>query len=429
MMTGVLLAMLFLADTLHLDLERTVELALSQNPQIVAAASSKRAQTLRFWESVAGYLPEPSLSATYSDSETEIPLLGGYGGGSFLAETQKGYNLSFAIDQAIFDPDKISSILSNRYNARALSATLEETKRSIELSAKSAYFGVLQAVRTLEAREKALQSALENERLAEVKFRLGATSRLDKLRAHVEAGNARVQALEARDAFVSARRTLLNILGLSQSAELDLVDIEVVLESTELPSLEDLIETALRGRPKLALERESVNAYRLNLGYNLLSFLPKVNLSWYWNYADERLPPGTERFFDEATRYSGLRAQLTFNFFSYPFDVAASREEFLSSRASFKGAYLSVIQEVEDAYSGFQTGMKTYELSTVTRESAEEALRLAKAEYELGLITSMELFGAEASFLEAELAYISSFFNLLLAKETLNYAVGKEVLK
>lgn len=62
-------------------------------------------------------------------------------------------------------------------------------------------------------------------------------------------------------------------------------------------------------------------------------------------------------------------------------------------------------------------------------KQAKEALELAKARYELGGISSLQLFDAESRYLEAELSWVSALYDYLIAKEKLNSAVGEEVVQ
>ena len=90
---------------------------------------------------------------------------------------------------------------------------------------------------------------------------------------------------------------------------------------------------------------------------------------------------------------------------------------------------LEAIREIESAHLQFRNSLRSLKQAKLLMEQAREALQLAKAKYELGGISSLQLFDSESRYLEAELSWVSAVYDYLIAKEQLNSAVGMEVVR
>jgi outer membrane protein TolC len=427
-MIGILIYIIFLQEPLNLTIDRAVEMALSQNPSIKIQNSQRKLARIGLMKSISGYLPEPYISASYSRTETEYPLF--YPGlPAGFTRTLKGYTINFGINQAIFDPNRMTNIFNYWMENKRNEYLYEESVRSLVYQVKSAYISCLKAQKNVEVRRKALERAEENLRMVEIQYSVGSASKLDLLKSKTSLNRAQLELIQAETGLETAERELLNLLGIREKRKLTLKDIDGEEIPEKLPDMKKLIELAMDKRPKLLGERKIVLERKNVFFETLLSFLPSLNFGWYWRYSSEEFPSSISNFERNAQKSSGIYASLNFRFFSYPFDVLSRREELKSSEYQYKKNVLDVIREVEEAYYTLESSLREYNLAKTLKEQAEEALKLAKLQYKLGSIGILDLLDAETGLLEAELTYWTAHYNLYLAKEKLNTACGREVIK
>jgi len=409
-------------ETIRLNLEKAREMALRNNPEIALYREEEGSARDRFFRSISSYLPQPVLSATYSDRDyTSF--------GESWASMSKGYSIGFQVEQTIFSADKITSFVNAGLGLKGARENFESRKREFLLRVDGAYLDLLLADKVLEARRKALERALKNEELIRQKFTLGAADSLDLLNALVSSEQARLELERAIGQRKISERELLTLLGLRRKYVLELEDLPQYDFPEEVPEPESLEVMCIRERPDLLALRRNCTSSRVSFSSSLLSFLPDVKFGWYWNYYDEKLPHGAGGFFDEAERSSGYYASLYFSLLDYPFNLKSSRREMRRASLSYRERLLSALSEVEKARIDYLNSLKEYKLAILLKEKAERAMELARAQYEAGGISTIELFDAESRYNEALENFMSSYYRLFLAREKLNYAVGKEVVR
>lgn len=426
-MVFVLLSVL-ISSPLDLTIEKAVNLALKQNPSIMIQRSQKNLTKIGFMKSISGYLPQPYITASYSKTETEYPLF--YPGlPAGFTKTLKGYTINFGINQAIFEPDGLSSIFNYWRESKRSEYLFVEGVRSLIYQVKSAYISCLKAQKTVDVRKKALKRAEENLRMVQIQYELGSASNLDLLKAKASLSRAKLQLIQAETGLQIKERELLILIGIEEKKELRLKDVERNEIPKNLPERDELIELALGERPKILGEKEALLGRKAVFFKTLLLFLPSINFGWYWRYSSPDFPTSISYFEKNATKSSGIYASLNFRFFSYPFDILSRREELKSSNYQYKKRILDVMKEVEEAYYTLESILTEFDLARTFKRQAEEALELAKMQFKLGSIGILDILDAETNFLEAELSFWTSYYNLYLAKERLNTACGREVIK
>lgn len=401
------------SDTLRIDLQGALDMAVRSNLDYRVQALSNTASRLNFYESVTSYLPSPMLQATYSAYETR------YGG----ITPWEGYVVDFSITQPIFSVQKLASVWSGKADLAGSSASLEEAKNSLAYEVESLYLSVLRASKTLEIQSSGLKRAEENLRLIETKERLGQASRLDVLNARVTLNQSKLALANAQKTLNITRRLFLNVLGIRGMPELLLDPPPSPTPEMDLPPLDTLLAAAFERRPSITSLEQMVGAANTGFLGEILSFLPSISFKWSWQYQGEELPSFSE-FRDEALQGSGISAALSFDPISYPLQVQKRKTTLDQAKAELKSQKLVVAKEVQEAYLIYRTGVDNLELAHLTLDAAREGEGLAKAQYRLGLIRPLELFDAETRLLNAEADYLSALYDLHLARSGMRYAVG-----
>ena len=198
------------------DVDGWVAEALANNPGLKAQQASLEAAEASVGVARAGHLPTLGLQASYGKA---IPGL--YDPafiGANKATTSVGLTLNIPIFAGGATQSSVRSALAQR---DAAADALEQTKRSIERSTRSAYQAVMAGISEVEARRLALVSAQSAYDASQVGLEVGTRTVLDVL-------NNQRTLFAAQQAYAQAKYSfLLSRLQLEQSAgTLDVADLE-----------------------------------------------------------------------------------------------------------------------------------------------------------------------------------------------------------
>lgn len=401
-----------LDDTLYLDLREAERMALEANPSLLAQAKTASSSAWNARGAWATYAPQASLEGSYSD-------MGAYGfvpGG----DTIRRYSLTFSIAQPLFSPSAVYGALSSQAQAGGQKALYERQRLQTVYQVDQAYFGLLKAKKTTEARQKALERARHKYTLIEARYELGDATLAELRRAEASLYQAEYELSVAKGSLASAESGLLVLLGLPPGRPV------VVSEPTGLPdtspgSLDSLKMLALERRQDFIQQKKTLSSQRVGFWYKALTFLPEIRFGVYWRYYRAEFPGLNP---DDYTYSSGISAQLSFGMTRYPFSVAAERDALSAGEYSLLASALTVQKDVEDAYWALMNAQDNRIMARSAYEAAKEAYDLTVAQFQLGVASQADFADAEEALVNAELAVVSADYDLYLAARRLELAVG-----
>ena len=179
---------------------------------------------------------------------------------------EKLLNLPLMFMPSDITNDFVNNLLVKRgygvKSAEVQRITLEETKKqtleALEISAKSSYYQVLIAEKTLQLQEQLLKKAEQHKNIAAVKYENGVATKLVKLQADSAYISAKSDYQDAEDTLNIKYLELNNTLGLDFEQKIDLTT-QVGYTPTEEINLEESIKSAFENRSdikKLKVELE-----------------------------------------------------------------------------------------------------------------------------------------------------------------------------
>lgn len=195
---------------LTLTLETALDIAMKENPRILAAQKQIDAARGRAWN--IWWLPDPALTAEYEG----IPK-----GRGLTAFGERRISLTQAIDfpTNIFFKKKLAN---NDINSSRMG--LEQTKLEVAAEVKKAYYDFL-------AKRDNLTLAMQNQMLAQefmqkarTRYEVGEAPNLDYIRARVAAAQAENRVTQARSELIAAQAALNALLARPAEAEVEAVD-------------------------------------------------------------------------------------------------------------------------------------------------------------------------------------------------------------
>ena len=213
-----LLLIIYPSVAYSLNLQQARELALQNNPELLAQEQATKSSKAGYWKSLLGLIPSADLNGNYTmyDEATQVGLNS--------VEDFKSYG--FTISQPIFNGGSIwlgSRLSSDAYKISR--QTLKNSRLSTLAEVESKYFSVLENSALLEIARRSLENAEINLEKAQIKFDSGNLSRADLLNLQSEKAAKEVSLLQMETLYRISQIDLANFLQMTEVSELDAIDI------------------------------------------------------------------------------------------------------------------------------------------------------------------------------------------------------------
>lgn len=404
------------AETLTLG--QAEDLALRNQPRMLAMQLHARAYAERVRQARAGFLPTAAFNATgvkVADTSTSTAA-GNITTSSISDRFAYGGNLV----QLVTDFGRTGALVgSARANAEAQNDLSTLSRAQVRLNVREAYYQVLGADAVL----RAAQAALANRQL--ISRQLSALAQ-SELRSSLDVNFARVLESEAELAVVRAQSTVAQqkarlalAMGLERPTTATLAD--VALPSNPLPPSPDpLLKDAQTQRADLAAATAQQNAARQNaLAEKRLSY-PSLNVLG----AAGEIPFHDHTLHDD---YAAAGFNLNIPVFNGGLFAARRAEADLEAEARSEDTQQVKLEVNEQVRSSWLHADEAYQSLDVTARlvaQSKEALRLADDRYEAGLGSIVELNEAQLNETSAEIAGADAIYTYLSRRAELDFAAG-----
>ena len=388
---------IFAQEITVLDLERSVDLALKNNPNIRIAEKEVSKAKAGVWEAYSNILPQLDASASFQKAweiqETVIPnfikLM--FPPGSPEVEQMPDYvKIAFGIENTfrygatVTQPlylggAGIAGIQLSMAARDVAEENLEDQRQNLIYQTADAFYLSLLTKELITVQEEALGQAEANFDNVIKKYKVGMASGFDKMRAEVEVANLRPNLIAARNNYQLALTQLKAILGLDRDAVIE-VQGEFSYEEDEFGAmpLEDIQEIALKERPLIRALDEQKYMMRKGIALARSNFLPKLFFQTDYSFMamrndykfqnDDFSKGFTSAFSLQIPLFHGFRSGAQYQKAKLDYKMTLDTE---------KQAFDGIAAETEVAYNKFKEAKQKYVSAQQTVDLAKEALRLA----------------------------------------------------
>jgi outer membrane protein TolC len=414
------------------DLQTCIAEVVENDPAMGKAAASVRAARTGVLASKAGWLPDLSVTAGYTRTESEessgsswVDSL--YGLLDESESVRHSYTLGASASMPVWRGGyNWANLRYSRSTAREREWQLAETQLFAELTAVELYYGVLRAEHLLRVGEQTEALAAEHLERAEQLHAVGAVPLSDVLKARVSLSQSRLATLTLEKALRVARSQITSAMGLGPLEDIEVVDDLADPDPPPGPE-EGFLAEARDNRPLLVAAHEAETSASAGIGMARSSGLPHVDLRASYAWSDE--DPNYDDGFLARENYqwsAGVQISVPlFDRFSTKEGVAQARASLQSAVWETERVRRQVDLEVHQAYLEMEEARMKLSTAEQTVEEAHEALRLAEERYRLGAGTSLETLDAQARLSEAETSRIEALYEIKLASARMRRAVGK----
>lgn len=408
-----------------LTLQEARELALQNNPDLLATEQTAKSSKAGLWKSYLGLIPSATWTGRYTKYDEDFQI------GLSSAEESRSYG--YTITQPIFYGGNLwlAARLSN--DAYKIAENSLQSKRLETIAeTESKYFVVLENKALWDIASKSLKNAATNLEIAEIQFHSGSISKADYLNLQAEKANKEVYQIQMENLYKTSLLDLENFLQCTMDDELEEIPIEkysaviTKLQELDLKTIDRLTENierdGLKQNPALKISEISVASSKKALLMTGGKFLPSINLQYSksWQKYD----------FDDDYDSSGqLGINVSFPLFPLVdngLGVAKANYEYKKSKFSLESTQNSISLAIKNSVLGLVTAAKTVKSSKLAMQYAKETYDQMQERFKNGMISSNDLLAAELMYSNAQSQYVSNFYDFLRARSGLMQLIGIE---
>ena len=405
----------FAADTVQLDLQDTVRMALENNRTLKQYFAN--VDNARWSLSKARRQMGPTL--TWNTGANRI------GGkayeGAVNPDFDYNYSNSGTITMPLFNESLRASRDAAKYALNAADMTLEDTKQSTVKTATTYYYNILQCrnlIKVYQDNVETLQAHLDQ---VNAQYRVGTVAKSDVLSSEVQLANAQQSLVTAQNDYDVAVATLNNYINLPTDTVLDIKD-ELKYTKYDL-DMDACTNFALLNRADGLAAYYNVKQAEAGVTSAKAGYLPTVTASGSDAIAGEK--PFKDDHTSSDTWAVGLSA--SWNLFDNGVTSAsihAAEADLLKAQEASAQTDEQIRLDVRTAILSLQAAEKNIQTTRVSVTKAEEDYKIAQVSYNAGVGTNLNVMDAEEKLTSARTNYYTALYKYNVSKAELDKAMG-----
>ncbi len=387
-----------------INLDQAIQLALAHNHALQAARS--QIQQSQAEEITAAIRPNPVF--TYDDLYVPITP-NGFNSATLNQVTEFDLGAAFTWERG---HKRAARVEAAKDQTTVTRSQVYDNERSLTFNVAQQFINVLLAMSQLDFAKQDLDSFQKTVDISQSQYKAGAISEGDYLKIHLQLLQFQQDVSSAQLSLVQARAGLRQYLGYDTLPE----NFEVAGELAYAPlhlNQQDLELLALQHRPDLLAAKQGVTA--ANSQYNLAKANGKRDLTTAFTYTHV-----------SALNLAGFTASIEIPIWDKnQGEIARTHYAIGGAQESEKAAEDAVMNDVENAYGGFQSADEVARLyESGYMKEAQDSRDISEYAYRRGAASLLDFLDAERSYRATALAYRQALANDMLAVEQLKESTG-----
>ena len=409
-----------------LTVEQAVDLAIKNNPRLVAARSRLEGSEERTTSAARRMLPLVHLSEEWQQWNDQFLVafaIPGAPPASFLAREQRTNTFVASVQQPVLgllrlDEEKQAQAAGTEAGRAQIAAAEADLRQNVETQFLR-YFEALAVKEIADASERELGAEVE---VARARLASGVITRADMLRIEVAVANAHQQGLQAISQAQTSHATLLALIG-AGAADAGVILVEpreLLAAARAAPArLDVLLPQAHAHRPEIVQQLRLIDAADRTASARTYSLLPDINAEGAYLRTDGQVfAPKNSAFVGVKAEWSIWEWGATDHLRRAALaDATAARRELEATERQIESD-LAISLALGDAARG------AVDAAEKAIASAEEAFRVTQAQVKAGAATTTDLLQAESELTQARLNLTRAQYELALSHVAVRRASG-----
>lgn len=401
---------------IDLTLERCLEIALGNNPQINAAFHDVLASDTRIKQVWSNYFPQFSWQTGY----TRIRQL--------QLSDALGKNLTFnyyilgqiTLQQMLYD----FGVTQNQATIRKLEyegqkSTLSETINTVIYETKDAYFNLLYAYENKRVAENTVAQYTMFYDQAKAFYEIGLNPKVDVTIAESNLSNAKLQLIQASNSVNLAIARLNNVMGVPFIEPYDVKE-RLRYEPVDI-TLEKAVEIARDSRPDLKLAETKVETAKQTLKLVKKSYFPTLSIEGQGQVGGKSFTSNYGYNIGGYLNFPTINGMLIKN------EIKEARYLYDKEIANAINTQNQIFLEIQNAYLTLVEKKNQIPVAILQVKQAKENYELSYGRYRVGEADPIELKEAQTTYQTAQLNYYGALYQYNVAKASLEKAIGKNL--
>lgn len=405
-----------------LTLEKTIQLVRDNNPALKASADEVTAADARITQSRSAYFPQITASAGYTwlDPVSEMSF---EGKAPMQFMPHDNYEAKVTARATLLDFGKRGNNVDIALNGKKTAEQrLQLSRREVSWQTVQLFYGILFLRENLRVEKKqiaALNQALE---YSTKRYQAGTATPFDLFSTKVRLAAARNRTLDLEHELRRSELTLRRLTGISDDTPLKLHGSFAVTPQKALAEA-GLVAQALAQRIELQLSRTQETAAKLQRSLATKEGMPIIASSVSYGVTN-----GYQPDINEIRNNVAASMHLEIPLFT-GFRTSAERQERTALARAATQRRIDTEQQVKsditEALHALHTSSEKISTTEVQVQQAELAARHARARYENGMATALDLLDTEAALSQAELAHLQAAYAYMLNTYALKRTTGE----
>lgn len=412
-----------------LTLEEAVEIALENNYDIQLAKNDLNVDSLGVSPGFAGMLPRVFAQASTNNSTQNISQTRSDGNVIEL-DNAKNNNLSYGVglDWTIFDGFGMFARYDQLKELEKLGkAQLQSTVLNRVSDVMITYYDLVHQQQQLTALDSTLVISQQRVELADNRFSIGKSSKLEVLNAQVDLNTDRTREIKLREFYENTKISLNELLGRDTHIDFKVRDEVIIASDLQLAELEQLATTQ---NPELQAQLINKRISELELKQIKGNRFPRISANTGYNFNDSESSLGfTTKNNAQGWNYGFAASIDIFNGSNQNRNEKIAKLQIENSEIVIKQQTQTIKSQLHTAYQTYLTNLSLIDLETSNEDIAKENLDITLAKYKIGTIPTIEFRTAQLNYINASLRLSNAIYQAKLSEITLKQLAGSLTLQ
>ncbi len=413
-----------------LTLPDAFTIALKNNYSILVSKNEQQITVNNNTPGNAGLLPSVSLNASGNKAINDTKQQYSNGAPEVNRKGVASDNLSAnaVLDWTIFDGFKMFATKNKLSELKVIGEL--NTKIQIENTLEqiiSSYYTIVKQKQLLKASQEAIDIYEERVLIAQTKFEIGSSSKIDLLQAKVDYNAQRSEQLNEQTALRDAKLNLNQLLSRALDAQFDVADTAIPISYH--PKLDDLKTSTVSQNNELLSAQRNVNLASFELNEIKSQRYPRIGVNAGYYYA--KTDNAASLILLNQNTGPGYGFNISWNIFSGSVvnsRVKNAKLDYQNSTLRLSDIKTQVEANLLSAYQTFESNLELLKLEEENLALAIENVTVSFERYRVGKGTQIELTLAQKSLDDAQNRTVSARYNTKLS-ETVLMKLNGELVK
>lgn len=402
---------------IEMNLQRCIEIALGNNPEINMAFQDILASDARIKQVWSNYFPQLSWQTGY----TKIRQL--------QLSDALGQNLTFnyyilgqvTLQQMLYD----FGVTQNQATIKRLDyenykQTLTSTINNVVYQTKDAYYNLLYAMENKRVAEDTVHKFEMFYEQAKAFYQIGMNPKVDVTIAEANLSNSKLQLIQADNSVDLAIARLNNVMGVpfidkyNVQERLDYIPVNMNFEQT--------VEIAREARPELKQAELRVESAKQTLKLVKKSYFPTLSIEGQYQRGGKSWNSNYGYNIGGYLNFPTVNGMLIRN------EIKEARYLYDKELANAVKTQNTIYLEIQNAFLSLTEKKNQIPVALLQVKQAKENYELSYGRYRVGEASPTELKDSQILYQQAQLSYYSTLYQYNSAKAALEKAIGKNLV-